>query len=165
MRPAIRLISVVLPDPENPTMATNSLGSMLSETFLSTCVRALPAAKDLLTDLSSRMAIFAPSGRGPVRKERLQRQHHAVEQEADDTDRQHRYHDLGERRRGSVLELVPNELPQPRILRQHLGGDQNHPSHAQRKTQPGEDQRQGRWQHELDDRLRPAEAKHATDVA
>src|ERR1700674_414879 len=58
MRPAIRLISVVLPDPENPTMATNSLCSTVSETFLSTCVRALPAANDLLTDLSSRMAIY-----------------------------------------------------------------------------------------------------------
>ena len=38
-RPAIRLISVVLPEPEKPTMATNSPSSTASETFLSTRVR------------------------------------------------------------------------------------------------------------------------------
>jgi hypothetical protein len=43
MRPAIRLISVVFPDPENPTMATNSPSFTASDTFRSTSVRVAPS--------------------------------------------------------------------------------------------------------------------------
>ena len=50
----------------------------------------------------------------------------------------------------AVLELVPDELAEARILRQHLGRDQHHPAHAERQPQAGEDQRQRRRQHELE---------------
>ena len=56
---------------------------------------------------------------------------------------------------GAVLELVPDELAEARVLRQHLGRDQHHPADAERQAQAGEDQRQRRGQHELGD-LRPA---------
>ena len=56
---------------------------------------------------------------------------------------------------GAVLELVPDELAEAGVLRQHLGGDQHHPADAERQAQPGEDQRQRRGQHQLAD-ARPA---------
>ena len=44
--------------------------------------------------------------------------------QADDDDGDH---DAGERFLVAVLELVPDELAEARVLRQHLGGDQHHP--------------------------------------
>ena len=78
-------------------------------------------------------------------------QHDAVEQEADDADGEHRHHDPRERVGAAVLELVPDELAEPGVLRQHLGRDQHHPAHAQRQAQAGEDQRQRRRQHQLEE--------------
>ena len=72
----------------------------------------------------------------------LQRVHHAIEQEADEADGEHRDDDLGERLRRAVLELVPDELAEAGVLRQHLGRDQHHPADAERQPQAGEDQRQ-----------------------
>ena len=68
---------------------------------------------------------------------------------ADDADGEHRNHDAGEEMGGPVLELIPDELAETRVLRQHFGGDQHHPAHAQGQTQAGEDERQRDWQHQL----------------
>jgi hypothetical protein len=53
-RPAMRLTSVVLPDPENPTIATNSPSAIERLMSRNTELRAAPAPKPLLTPLSSR---------------------------------------------------------------------------------------------------------------
>ena len=51
--------------------------------------------------------------RSPIVREgeqRLQSEHHPVEQKADDANRQHRDHDLGQRLFRPVLKLIPDEL-------------------------------------------------------
>ena len=35
----------------------------------------------------------------------------------------------------AVLELVPDELSEARVLREHFGGDEHHPADAQRQAQ------------------------------
>src|SRR5690606_25467070 len=184
--PASRLMSVVLPLPEKPTMATNSPGSTRRLRFFRTSVRALPCPYDLLTLRSSsaaaagtatsagpaadgtvragcaactiglkvswvfraRFMLQAPEG-SAVRGQVLQQLHQAVEAEADDADGEHRHHDPAQRIGAAVLELVPDELAQAGVLRQHLCGDQHYPAHTQRQAHAGEDEGQGRRQHDL----------------
>ena len=68
--------------------------------------------------------------------------------------------DLCHRLRGTVLKGVPDELPEPRVLRQHVGGDQHHPTHTERKPQPREYVGQGRRQHDLEQPLLPIELQN-----
>src|SRR5689334_9323953 len=137
--PAIAETSVVLPLPEKPTMATNSPASMERLTSWSTSL----APYDLLKPSISRMAMCrVRSAACAEREQALQAVHHAVEQEADETDGEYRHHDSRERVGAAVLELVPDEFSEAGVLGQHFGGDEHHPTHPERQAQAGEDQRQ-----------------------
>ena len=93
--------------------------------------------------------VQSPAQRLRVRDAGLQRHHHPVEHEADQADDDHGDHDPGERLLVAVLELVPDELAEAGVLREHFRRDQHHPAHAQRQAHAGEDIGQRRWQDEL----------------
>ena len=77
-------------------------------------------------------------------KERLQCIHHAIKKKADDADGQNRHDYLCQRLGGAVLELIPDEFAEARVLSQHFGCDQHHPADTEGQAQTGENQRQGR---------------------
>ena len=81
----------------------------------------------------------------------LQLQHAAIQQETDEAYGHHGHHDAGQGLAAAVLELIPDELAQPGVLGQHLGGDQHHPAHTEREAHAGEDEGQGGRQDDLAD--------------
>src|SRR6059036_900338 len=82
-RPAIRLINVVFPAPENPTMATNSPFSIARLMSFSTSLRAPLGPKPFETCLSSRKGINGSCGfEFPFRQT-----HQPVQDEAHHADR------------------------------------------------------------------------------
>ena len=97
-----------------------------TQTEVELCMMYNSSAQD-----SMKAMIRPSSALDVVGDEGLDRQHQAVQEEADDPDGEDRDHDLGERRGAAVLELVPDELPEAGVLRQHLGGGQHHPAHAE----------------------------------
>src|SRR3954453_21763413 len=157
-------IRVDFPLPEKPTMETNSPSSTWRSRPDSTSTLSLPLPKLLLTPFNDRKDMTATSALAREGEGRLQRVHDAVEQEADDADREHGHDDACERLRRSVLELVPYELSETRILRQHLGCDQHHPTNAERQPQSGEDQGQRTRQHQLRDRAISRQLQDTPDV-
>src|SRR5262245_4931959 len=81
----------------------------------------------------------------------LQPVHHPVEQEADESDREHGDENPRERIGAAVLEFVPDEFPEARVLREHFGRDEHHPAHTEREAQAREDERQRGRQYELEE--------------
>src|SRR5690242_10808547 len=91
--PAIIEISVVLPLPEKPTIATNSPASIARFTSCRTSVRCAPSPYDLLNPESSSSAIREPSAPRAESEQALQPVHRSVEQEADEADGEYGHHD------------------------------------------------------------------------
>ena len=149
-------MSVVLPEPEKPISATNSPSSMDRLMSVSTSRAAVTLRDIAQLEMAHRV--------GLVRERALQRQHHAIEQEADDADGEHRHHDPAQRFGAAVLEFVPDEFSETRVLRQHFGGDQHHPAHPERQAHAGEDVGQRRRQHQLGELRGLLEAQHPRHV-
>src|SRR5262245_43967008 len=104
-------MSVVLPLPENPTIGTNSPASIERLTSCSTSVRALPSPYALQSPLISRNGMVCDTSAARAEAEQaLQPVHHAVEQEADESDREHGDEDSCEGVGAAVLEFVPDEF-------------------------------------------------------
>src|SRR6185503_16327550 len=163
--PAMAQMSVVLPLPENPTMATNSPLSIEKFTSCSTSVRALPSPYALQSPLISRNGMTRrPSAPRAEAEQALQPVHDPIEQEADEADGEHGHEDSRERIGAAVLEFVPDEFPEAGVLREHLRGDQHHPAHAEREPQAREDERQRRGEHQLEEPCAEPELQHARDV-
>src|SRR5690348_1281371 len=85
MNPAIMLSRVVLPQPEGPTIATNSPSRTVRLTFSTTRRGPLSEAKDFFRSRTSILVRIAP----PDPLEPLQQPHDAVERQADYTDDDH----------------------------------------------------------------------------
>src|SRR5471032_914899 len=84
-KPAMIFISVDLPQPDGPTMATNSPSAMSRLTPPTTGSDTLPDTKFFLIPLTTILASIAP----PYRFEAFEQAHGAVEQESDQADDDH----------------------------------------------------------------------------
>src|SRR5579872_3224595 len=83
--PATMFIRVVLPQPEGPTMATNSPSATVRLTSSTTCSDAPFEAKPLRMPLTAILVAIAP----PYRFQALEQPHQSVEHQTDQADDDH----------------------------------------------------------------------------
>src|SRR5579863_34752 len=125
MNPAIRLRSVVLPQPEGPTMATNSPSRTLKLTLSMTSRRPLSEANPLLTSRTSILVRIAP----PDPPHTLQQAHQAVEREPNQADDDH----AGDDQIVAVPGIagVHDHVPESRVQGDHLRGHDDEPCNTE----------------------------------
>src|SRR5262245_28373851 len=126
--PAITDISVVLPEPEYPTIATNSPYSRVRSTPPSTPSESDGEANDFSRPRISSIALgdlespFDPT-------------HQPIEEESKGADGEHAQDDV---RVDEAVVLLPQEAADARRSRQHPGGDDHQPRQSERETVAGE---------------------------
>src|SRR6185503_19410255 len=127
---------VDLPQPEWPTIVTNSPSSIENATSANTQRSPPGCGKCLVTWSISRNAMPLLA----VRQRPRQAAEAGVERHADEADREDGEDDAGER---EVVPLVPHEVADAGAADQHLGGDDRDPRPADRDAQAGDDGRRG----------------------
>src|SRR6185436_1642112 len=154
--PAMRLISVVLPAPENPTIATNSPLSMDRLMSLSTSLLEPFGPKPFETLLSSRNGMTS-SCFEPL----LGQTHQAVQDEADHPNCDNAQDDVLVNQR---VVLLPEETAHAGTAGEHFGGDNHQPSNSETEPEAGENVRQRRRDQHLEQGLGARKFEHFGDV-
>src|SRR5208282_1491531 len=115
-KPAMMLSSVDLPQPEGPTMATNSPSPTLKSMPSSTSSEPRPESKLLLTECTVTLAGIAP----PDELQRFEQAHHPVEHQTDYTDDDH----AADHQVVAIAGVarIDDQVAQTRVQRDHLGG-------------------------------------------
>src|SRR4051812_9137623 len=143
--PAMSEIRVVLPEPEKPTIATNSPFSM----FRSMSRRTLVLPKLLLTSFNSRNDISMIDGSGGF-ESALGQAHQSIQYKSHHADGDDAEDDMFVNQR---VVLLPQESPHPRPPGQHLGRDDYQPGNAQAEAKAREHVRQSRRNQDFDKSL------------
>src|SRR5688572_2120668 len=149
IRPATRLRSVLLPQPEWPMSVTNSPLRMVR----SIPVRISEAPNDMPTASTLRYLSIAEAP-GDQHQPLLQ-------QQADDADGEDRDHDVLDL---EVVPLVPHPEADAYAPGQHLGGDDHQPGDADGEAHAGDHVGQHGWEQDLGEHLPLGEVQHARDV-
>src|SRR5690242_14710579 len=123
--PAMMFNSVVLPQPDGPTMATNSPSPMVKSTPATTGSGPFSVGKLFLTLLTTILTGIAP----PDRLDPFQAAHRAVEQQPGDADDDHRGHDQIVTVAG--IARVDDQVTKARPEGDHLGRDDDQPCDAE----------------------------------
>src|SRR4051812_28696650 len=124
-KPAMMFISVVLPQPDGPTIATNSPSATSKLRSSITSRRPLSAGNPLRTPCSEILVGIAP----PHDLHALEHPHDAVQGETDEPDDDH----AGDHEVVPVacVARVDDEVTQPRTQRDHLGRHHDQPGDAE----------------------------------
>src|SRR5438874_9977478 len=139
--PASTFRSVDFPQPDGPTMATNSPSPTVKDMSSRADTSPSPVLKLLQTALT---AILAPTYEPPADLlQGLQPPHEEVQQQADRADDDHaRDHEVIPH---TGIARIDDEIAESRVDPDHLGGDHDEPPHAQRHSHAGDDRRKGAW--------------------
>src|SRR6188472_4322091 len=144
-KPAMMFISVVLPQPEGPTIATNSPSPTLKSRSSMTASRPWSVGNPLPTLRTWILVLMniAP----PHDFHALQQPHDAVECQADEPDDDH----AGDHQVVAVTGVarVDDHVAEARAQRDHLGGNDHEPRDAEADAHADDDLRQGRREHHL----------------
>src|SRR5258708_39436074 len=141
-RPAIRFSSVLLPQPEWPIRQTNSF--MLTSIEIESIARNRPLplmgkSMETRSTLRNAMRLLAEAqlAADPGKA--------GVEREPDQPDQQDRDDHAGELQ---VVPFVPDEIADPALRADHLGGDDHEPGDPDRDAHAGHDHRYARRKHD-----------------
>src|SRR5690348_3966172 len=146
-KPARMLSIVVLPQPEGPTIATNSPSPTLRSIPAITERGPASVAKLLRMFFAMILAGITP----PHALERLQAPHAAVQEKADHADDDHPRDDEVVAVAG--IARVDDQVAEPGMQRDHLRRDDHEPGHAEAHAHAGDDLRQHRRDHHLAEQL------------
>src|SRR4051812_5091972 len=143
--PAASRRQVVLPQPDGPTIATNSL-SAIERSTRSSAGKSMPARRKVLATASKVMA--AISGEPAPAHLRLERAQADVDRKPDEADRDHAAH----HRRGRDVELrLHHHEADARRGDDELGADQRLPTEPRRDPEARDDRGHRGGQQHLDD--------------
>src|SRR5262249_11540221 len=134
--PARMLISVVLPEPVNPTMETNWPSSTDRLIFFSTSRTVLPERYDFETSRTSRYAKSIT----PLQSQ-FEIAHHAIQEKANQSDRKNAEQNM---RVDKTVVLLPEKASHARRPGEHLARNDYQPGDAETQPIAGEHVRKGR---------------------
>src|SRR5689334_19708593 len=161
-KPAMMFISVVLPQPEGPTIATNSPSAISKFRSWMTSSRPLSVGKPLPTALTKILPGIAPAWPSmriapPHDLHVLEQPHDAVERKPDQSDDDH----AGNHEVVAVPRVarVDDHVPEPGAQRDHLGGDDHEPGDAEPDAHADDDLRQRRREDHLQEQLLPRDTE------
>src|SRR6185369_15640253 len=135
-KPAMMFISVDLPQPEGPTIATNSPSPTDSDASSTTASVSRPDGNDLRMPRTSILVRISP----PHHAEAFEKPHHSIEQKADQADDDHR-------RDHQIVAVagvarVDDQEAETRAQRDHLGRNDDQPRDAEPDAHADDDLRQ-----------------------
>src|ERR1051325_3608247 len=151
--PASTFRSVDFPQPDGPTMETNSPSRTVNDMSSTADTRPSPALKLLHIALT---AILAPTDEPPADfLQGLQPSHDDVQQQADRADDDHpRDHEVIPHAR---IARIDDEIAESRVDPDHLRGDHDEPPYAQRHSHAGDDRRKGARDDDRAEQLEPGD--------
>src|SRR6185312_2412021 len=143
MTPAMMFMSVVLPQPEGPTIAMNSLSRTEKLTSATTGSGPLSEGKLFDSPRTSILVRIAP----PHPLHPLEQPHRAIEREPDETDDDH----AGDHQIVAIpgIARIHDHVAEPRTQRDHFGGDDDEPCDAQADAHADQHLRQHCRNHHL----------------
>src|SRR5579859_5089047 len=124
-KPAMMLIKVDFPQPEGPTIATNSPSATSKLTPSTTCRAPWSVTKRLATSLTEILMGIAPLDQS----EALHESHDAIERETDQADDHHPADDQIVAVAG--IARVDDEIAESGAKRDHLGRHDHEPGHTE----------------------------------
>src|SRR5215813_5347065 len=142
MNPAIRFRSVVFPQPEGPTIATNSPSRTLKLTLSMTSSRPLSETNPLETSRTSILVRIAP----PDPAHFLQQPHQPIERQTDQADDDH----AGDHQIVAIPGVagVHDHVAESRVQSDHFRGHDHQPRNAESNAHPDDDLWQDSWDHD-----------------
>src|SRR5262245_41560755 len=143
MKPAIMFISVVLPQPDGPTIATISPSRTEKLTSATTGSRPWSDAKLFCSARTSILVRITP----PDPADAFQHAHQSVERQADQADDDHAGDDEVVAVPG--VARVHDHVAEARAQRDHLGRDDHEPGDTQADAHSDDDLRQHRGDHDV----------------
>src|SRR5262245_45648590 len=151
-KPAMMFMSVVLPQPDGPTIATNSPSRTSKSRPSMTDSRPLSVANPLLTPWTWILVRITP----PHALHVLEQPHGAVEREPDQADDDH----AGDHEVVAVTGIarIHDHVTETRAQRDHLRRHHHEPRDTEADAHADDDLRQRRGEHHLPEQLR---ARHA----
>src|SRR4029077_6359777 len=157
-KPATMFNSVDLPQPDGPRTAVNSSGAIARAMPSRATSRPTRPLNSLKTHRRSTTGSGMPLERAPA-------QHHLGGAEddliGDETQEAHREHGGHADVHPADVVRVPEHVAEARLHRDHLRDDDRGPRPPDAEPQPGEDGRQGRRQHDLQEDGPLARPQHA----